>query len=1079
MLLERIGLLLTKETYYRMGKYQLIGDTYRIESFDRLPAFSSFLPGLAGIKGIPLWVYYTNRGQAINSFGIHNKNNAIMEFNPANTAYENTAIKGYRTFIKCNGSYFEPFFSLDESAQRNLYIRKNSISLEEINTRHGLKISVRYFVLPNESIGALVRKVQIENLDKEAKQLELIDGLPKIIPYGIQNGAYKEMSNLLKSWTEIKNLEHNAPYYTMRASSEDSAEVTDVEGGYYYVAVKDGKVLPVIYDAEAVFGYETSLVNPVCFLESSLIELMSTEQNFYNKVPCGFTPLELVLQPGATQEFYSFTGFAGTTTQLNEKIESFLDGVYMNEKEALADQLVDELTADIRTHSGVPVFDQYMEQSYLDNFLRGGYPFVFNKDTNKAIVHLFSRKHGDPERDYNFFSIAGEYYSQGNGNFRDVNQNRRNDVFFQKEIGDFNIKTFFSLIQIDGYNPLEVRPSTFCVKSECRKTAEELVDRNINQNADKLLKLINQNFTPGQIANTIARYHIEVACGEDAFLEKLMECCEQNIEAGFGEGYWSDHWDYNMDLIDSYLSIFPEKEKELLFGDNSYRFYDSPARVLPRSEKYVINKKNEVRQYGSLVHDDEKLGREGFRKNGTNWLKTKSGDYAVTNLMGKLIALSTNKFSSLDSYGMGVEMEGGKPGWNDAMNGLPGLFGSGMAETFELQRMISFICRTLKDESKLSLPVEIADFVLKVYETLKKTSAEGLSEFEYWDQVSTVREEYRDKVRFEISGEMKELATQILLEIFTAFEAKLAKGIKKACTYGNGIVPTYFTFHATEYETVTGEDGKPAISHYGLPKAKIKAFEVVPVPAFLEGPAKMLGSLTDEQEAEELYSNVRNSELFDKKLKMYKTSVPIEHISMENGRIRAFTPGWLERESVFLHMEYKYLYSILKAGLYDQYYEDIRTAMVAFRDPEEYGRSILENSSFLASSENPNPKLHGRGFVARLSGSTTEAVSLWIGMFIGDKIFTYENSELKLHFAPKLAGWMFDEQGDASFTFLSATKVTYHNPGRKATYGADAAKITKIVITDTQTEITGDCISGSLAEQIRNGEIKDIQVYLQ
>lgn len=68
------------------------------------------------------------------------------------------------------------------------------------------------------------------------------------------------------------------------------------------------------------------------------------------------------------------------------------------------------------------------------------------------IIHLFSRKHGDPERDYNFFSIAAEYYSQGNGNFRDVSQNRRNDVFFNKEVGDFNVKTFFSLVQADGYN---------------------------------------------------------------------------------------------------------------------------------------------------------------------------------------------------------------------------------------------------------------------------------------------------------------------------------------------------------------------------------------------------------------------------------------------------------------------------------------------------------------------------------------------------------------------------------------------------------------------------------------------------
>ena len=125
-----------------MENYKLQGDTFIIKNYDKMPAFSSFLPGLAGIKGIPLWAYYTNRGQGINSFGIHHKNKAIMEFNPANTAYENTPVKGFRTFIKCDGVYFEPFFTFNKSVERNLYIKKNSFTIEEINDKHGLKISV-------------------------------------------------------------------------------------------------------------------------------------------------------------------------------------------------------------------------------------------------------------------------------------------------------------------------------------------------------------------------------------------------------------------------------------------------------------------------------------------------------------------------------------------------------------------------------------------------------------------------------------------------------------------------------------------------------------------------------------------------------------------------------------------------------------------------------------------------------------------------------------------------------------------------------------------------------------------------
>ena len=39
-------------------------------------------------------------------------------------------------------------------------------------------------------------------------------------------------------------------------------------------------------------------------------------------------------------------------------------------------------------------------------------------------------------------------------------------------------------------------------------------------------------------------------------------------------------------------------------------------------EKYVINNKGAVRQYGMEVEDEAKLARPGFNKWATNWLKT-------------------------------------------------------------------------------------------------------------------------------------------------------------------------------------------------------------------------------------------------------------------------------------------------------------------------------------------------------------------------------------------------------------------------------------------------------------------------
>ena len=46
--------------------------------------------------------------------------------------------------------------------------------------------------------------------------------------------------------------------------------------------------------------------------------------------------------------------------------------------------------------------------------------------------------------------------------------------------------------------------------------------------------------------------------------------------------------------------------------------------------------------------------------------------HTQVSVISKLCILGMLKFSTLDPYGMGIEMEGGKPGWNDAMNGLPG-----------------------------------------------------------------------------------------------------------------------------------------------------------------------------------------------------------------------------------------------------------------------------------------------------------------------------------------------------------------------------------------------------------------------
>src|SRR5258708_36420867 len=84
-----------------------------LRDFDRAKPFSNFLPGIAGPLGIPMWIFYVNRGQAISSFGVESKDHPLMEYQPANKAYQLTSTLGFRTFLNGQDAYkpwqYEPF----------------------------------------------------------------------------------------------------------------------------------------------------------------------------------------------------------------------------------------------------------------------------------------------------------------------------------------------------------------------------------------------------------------------------------------------------------------------------------------------------------------------------------------------------------------------------------------------------------------------------------------------------------------------------------------------------------------------------------------------------------------------------------------------------------------------------------------------------------------------------------------------------------------------------------------------------------------------------------------------------------
>jgi len=298
------------------------------------------------------------------------------------------------------------------------------------------------------------------------------------------------------------------------------------------------------------------------------------------------------------------------------------------------------------------------------------------------------------------------------------------------------------------------------------------------------------------------------------------------------------------------------------------------------------------------------------------------------------------------------------------------------------------------------------------------------------------------------------------------------EGIAKALTMATSpsVVPTYFTFEVTERETRDGG-------------VQVNAFKAHTLPLFLEGPVRHLKTIPSLEERRSVHEAVKASELYDKKLKMYAISGSLAGQPFEIGRMMAFNPGWLENQSIWLHMSYKYYLELLRGGLYDEFFTEIQDGLVCFMDSQVFGRSPLEAASFIVSSAFPDEQLHGAGFLARLSGSTAEFLSMWNIMMAGQTPFSLDDEgALQLTLKPVIASWMWSDEGTVSFTFLGSTTVTYHNEAKSDTYGDDSPPAKKVFVsfvepTMEQVAIEGGVIPKEYAEMVRDKLVSAIDMH--
>jgi hypothetical protein len=999
--------------------------------------------------------------------------------------------------------------------------------VEESDPTTGIRTNALYFTAPNEDFPALVRRVTFTNEGKGDVELEVVDGLARLEPAGTSTFQLNAMGRTLEGWMHVYNFdkEHTAPFFHLVSAPADTADVTLIKEGHFAAAILEDnadidvgesdfakfpkhELLDMICDPTLIFGTDTTMTVPRRFFPSaanekgaSLDELLKAPQSTTSRTPSAFAATTLKLKPGESKTIAIVYGHAPdletfTATVLPKlRAHGYITAKY-KETQALGTQLTERVSMD----SGFPLMDGYAKQNYLDNLLRGGMPINVAKGSNEIpkIFHAFSRIHGDLERDYNNFEFEMSYWSQGPGNFRDVLQNRRCDVLQLPVMRDFNVRQFLSYVQADGYNQLMVHTAFFIIRDWWR--IEHLVAQLAPPGEDRqeLKELLSKPFRPGQLFVDLQKTGIVLPMQRDMLLDMVTRYAEQVPAGAYSQnGFWVDHWTYQLDLLTNFLAVFPDEKEAMMYDSDPVPFFLSPGMVANRTKKNMLTA-NGVRQYDAVAESAKKTAQlaiiygepqyVGDSAAGGMWMRTAKGETFRVAIIVKLVLLATTKFAIMDPLGMGLEMEGGKPGWNDAMNGLPALFGSEMPSAYELHELIDFVGATLDQVGRpVDLPAELSALVIALSTALARLDSNNGGDFEYWDQAHDAIEVYRSATEAPFRGATVSWSAAKLGSkdgFFGKMMKRMDAGIVRAAAYAptdgpsKGVAPTYFIFTVKEMELLGVMSGR------GLPTVKVKSFEKPKaLPLFLEGPTRLMKTLKGQTHAykQEVYRAVQESDLHDEELQMYKISASLKGQPMEIGRMMAFDSGWLENESIWLHMSYKWYLELLRAGLYEEFFKEIKSGVVCFMEPDTFGRSPLEAASFIVSSAFPDKELHGSGFLARLSGTTAEFLSMWNHMMVGPTPFSLDGGgKLQLSLAPVIANWMWKDDGSLRFKFLGAVDVTYKIKDKKKNSWEASVTGYQLCPSTTKCEqIDGAVVPMPLAEDVRNLHFSSITVTLE
>ncbi|MFT5617031.1 MAG: hypothetical protein ACI85I_000247 [Arenicella sp.] len=679
---------------------------YRISNVDNMrPFFMSI------VSDSNHWMFIGSNGGL--SAGRKDSENSLFPYYTDDKIIESSEITGSKSIfiVYKNGKeqIWEPFSLRYESlfkTTRNLYknVYGNKVIFEEVN--HDLELTFRY-EWNSSNLYGFVKKSKLTNNGKEEVKINLLDGIQNLIPYGVGSALQNDRSNLVDAYKRSE-LEGNSGIgiFALSAIIVDKAEPSEA--------------------LKANIAWSLGLEKPTYLLSSEQLDnfrngiALTQEEDVKAKKGAYFISKEIILSKNGekkwtifanvNQNVASITKLAHSIQKDSNLLESVEKDIELGTKQLIqlnagADAL--QLSNDKRRNT------RHFANS-LFNIMRGGifddnyqiekddfvkYLFKANKKVAKesesnisklsekfglstllkvasdsddssfkrlSLEYLplkFSRRHGDPSRPWNKFSINTYDENDGSkildyeGNWRDIFQNWEALAHSYPEFIEGMIFRFLNASTFDGYNPYRVTKN-----------------------------------------------------GID------WERIEPDDPWSY-IGYWGDHQIiYLLKFLEFSEKHYPNK-LESYFNEDLFVYADVPYRI-KRYYQLLLNPKDTI----DFDHEaDEASSKRQATLGADGALLTNQNKKIVqVNFVEKILATLLAKMSNFIPEG-GIWMNTQRPEWNDANNALVGN-GVSMVTLYYMIRFFKF-SKNLFGNSKMEtvqVSAELKLFYSAVISTLNQ-----------------------------------------------------------------------------------------------------------------------------------------------------------------------------------------------------------------------------------------------------------------------------------------------------------------------------------------------------------------------